>query len=177
MSQERISVEAFEAGALDIGVCWLSGKQADSARRYSANNPVGAQWLLLLLGLVHFIVVRAITRKTAVGSVSLLASAVLAHGKRRAQSAVSVFAVIWIPTSIAASVGINVAGDSTENNMGGALTGLAALAFLGIGIAALIASNMMKPSPRLRLESSGRWILVDAHGDFVAAIMSNKTAG
>lgn len=160
----RCPIDAFERGALPA-VCVTTGAPAEGWYTDRFESRVGAQWLLLLVGLLPFLVVRALTRKTAKGRVPVSReafAAMTAAGRRRTRWLVG----LGLGGVVAAGSGLAVvAGDRAEGPVGPSL--------LVLGVVLLVAAGAVGARRTVpgHVEASGRWVVLeDVHPAFAAAV-------
>lgn len=171
MATARIPVDAFERGAVPA-ICPITGDAADDSEAVSAVSPVGWKWLLLLVGVIPFVVVWAVTRRTAVGRLPISAAGRAA----RAQQMLKRFKAIGVALT---SVPVAFLGwyltdvdvlPSIFKSLYGPVAAILALGGLG-------AAGYFSPPTTVIVEPSGRWVKVQgASPVFAEAVLAQSMA-
>lgn len=159
----RCPADTFERGDLPA-VCALSGQQADGAYTETFRSPVGSQYLLLLLGVVPFLVVRYATRKEAIGKVPVTRAAFLSLERQARDRRWRSLLLVAGGIVLGLAAGPLVASVATAL---GAVVGLAALGLVVAGVVHDVRTTLL----RGHVEPSGRWVVIEnAHPAFAAAV-------
>jgi len=153
-------VDAFERGR-GPEICFLSGERTADRIKVTAENRDAYVWLLFF-GIVPYVVVRLLTRRTSRGSIGL-SEDVYGQIKERRMNTATPY--------LAAAAGI-VPGFLLQR--AAPLPGLAAIA-VGViaGCALAIVARRRDPIRGIHLDDAGRWVIVpnaaDAYADAVDA--------
>lgn len=158
MGDVRVPVESFERGDLPK-VCPVTGQPATGELRIDAANDPGAARLLLLLGVLTYVVYRAVTRRTAVGVLPLSDDGwrAVVDGRRRR-------VVLWVVVLVV-GVGL-VAGGIVGQSVVLAVPGI----LVGVGGAVGLGGAQSWRPFGVTIEDSGRWVvLVGVHDELERA--------
>lgn len=167
--ESRCPVDTFERGALP-SVCVLTGEPSDGVYRTRFTSRIGAWWFLLLLGVVPFVIVWAVTRKTAMGRLPVTERAfVSVEHQRRRRMATSWS--LYLGGLVVMIGGIVV---SQTGRVVGA--GLFAAGVIVVVAGFVVAART--PTISGFVEPSGRWVvLTNAHPSFAAAVDRQSRSG
>lgn len=160
----RFPVEAFERGRLP-DFCVLSGEPtADRMRVTVSNRP--AVGLLLLVGIIPYVIVKAIMIKTVVGTLPMTEEVYLAV-KARQRSGIP----FYVSGLVIGILGLVVSFVSRPG-----------IVLIVVGILVVVSGRiwaaMKDPLQGLRLDSSGRWVeLANASDAFSTAVSALLQAG
>lgn len=101
----RVPTDQFRTAQLPP-VCIYTGAPADHWMPMSVKSRIGAQWLLLLIGIVAFVIVRAVTIKRAAGFLPInrvelarLTERVMSVRKKRSRRLFRAFAIVAVLTA------------------------------------------------------------------------------
>jgi len=154
----RLPVDAFERGR-GPEICFLSGEHTADRINVRAENPDTFVWLILF-GIVPYVVVRALTRRSAKGSLAL-SEAVYREVKARRVS--------WVVPA-APLVGGVVIGTLLASRV--PAVGWT-LIILGLVAAAVLSVVRWRRNPLsgIELDAAGRWVIIpnaaDAYADAI----------
>lgn len=165
----RCPVEDFERGRLPM-VCAVTGRPAEGWYDETYESPTGLQYLLLLFGLVPFLIVRAVTRKTSKGRIPVTrATFTVLHdrARRRRRRTVTLLGV----GGAAALLGIALLWSAADAGRVLAPLGLVVMA---VGVAIDMSPSFLSG----HVEPSGRWVVLEnAHPAFAAAVEEQVRLG
>lgn len=171
--------DAFETGRFPA-ICVVSGEPATVLARRTAENPVGATYFSLLLGIVTYVVIRAITVKRVDGALPYNKEAARrdpAFVERRRNCVVA--AAITAALAVAA---ILVARSSLVDPHGSPRL-LVWLAGIALGGVALVLAAFARRQPLTWVVSeydhrrTGRIVLKQVHPNFVASLSAAPIVG
>ena len=162
MGTVRIPIDDFERGRLPQ-VCAVTGRPgADIRWNRSVENDAGNLRVLVIFGVVLYIIVRAVTRRTASGNLWLTDEGMdwvkrEEKALRKRRSGLAAAAVILFGVSLPAGI---VAGS-------GVVIGVVLLAAVALCVVLLFMPSQVMPA---ELEASGRWVVFGRiHSDAVRA--------
>lgn len=170
MAEIRIPTDEFERG-IASNRCALSGEPANARMKAAYKSRIGAKWLLLLLGVLPFVVVWAITRRTARGDLPVSRVAfgeAKEQGRRRDKAGGRCLALAVLCALV---VGLTALFLDAPAGLwaAGPITALGAVAYLWLNFT----GHTLIPG---YVEPSGRWVVLTDVADAFASDVNRSPA-